>query len=232
MIIFLFIIIIAIMLHLYLNIFSKNSILSSENVPEKSLSDNSSTDQIEGFMNSMCPDTLFYKGDKIHLYNSKVVNVPGANPVIFDNLEDYVEYLKWQRSRNVKCPVLLLNKMYDTQGNFIPQKNNEFNILKSDLKTKITSSHDKFLEDTTKFNPHNKSLYSPMDQSSQYIGVKSPIDDINNNIKNSDYSASAMDHNWMGQEASIYTPKTERCNNSTTVSSDKDVELNDKYTKV
>lgn len=71
----------------------------------------------EGFtLNTACPNLLVQKGDKIYLYNSNKVQVPSINPLIFDNLEEYTEYLDWQRSKNIRCPVLYMRQMFDTQG--------------------------------------------------------------------------------------------------------------------
>ena len=64
-----------------------------------------------------CPDLLIQKGSRFYLYNSKLAQVPGVNPVEFDNLEDYTEFLDWQRSQGIRCPVLYLQETYDAQGN-------------------------------------------------------------------------------------------------------------------
>lgn len=81
----------------------------------------SSSKYVEGFDNKKnnrrCPNLLIQKGAKFYLYNSKQVQVPGVNPVEFDNLEDYTEFLDWQRSQGVRCPVLYLQSSYDAQGN-------------------------------------------------------------------------------------------------------------------
>jgi len=76
----------------------------------------------EGFTNNQskeprCPNLLIQKGARFYLYNSKLAQVPGVNPVEFDNLEDYTEFLDWQRSQNIRCPVLYLQETYDAQGN-------------------------------------------------------------------------------------------------------------------
>ena len=76
----------------------------------------------EGFTNNLptgprCPNLLIQKGSRFYLYNSKLAQVPGVNPVEFDNLEDYTEFLDWQRSQNIRCPVLYLQETYDAQGN-------------------------------------------------------------------------------------------------------------------
>jgi len=80
---------------------------------------------MEGYENSSqnsnkstptCPDILIQKGKRFYLSNSKLAKVPGVNPIEFDNLEDYVEFTEWQRSKGVICPVLYLQKTYDAQG--------------------------------------------------------------------------------------------------------------------
>jgi hypothetical protein len=64
-----------------------------------------------------CPNLLIQKDSRFYLYNSKLAKVPGVNPVEFDNLEDYVEFLDWQRSQGIRCPVLYLQQTFDAQGN-------------------------------------------------------------------------------------------------------------------
>jgi hypothetical protein len=67
-------------------------------------------------MTSNCPDVLIQKGTALFLYNSKRGNVPGVNPIRFENLEEYVEFVDWQRSQGILCPVLFLQHAYNAQG--------------------------------------------------------------------------------------------------------------------
>jgi hypothetical protein len=60
---------------------------------------------------------LIQKGAAFYLYNTKLAEVPGVHPVRFNNLEEYVEFLDWQRSQGIRCPVLYLQEVYDSQGN-------------------------------------------------------------------------------------------------------------------
>ena len=67
-------------------------------------------------MTDNCPDVLIQKGSALFLYNSKRGNVPGVNPIRFENLEEYVEFIDWQRSQGILCPVLFLQHAYNAQG--------------------------------------------------------------------------------------------------------------------
>lgn len=63
-----------------------------------------------------CPDILIQKGSELYLYNSRIAKVPGVNPLKFNNLEDYVEFMEWQRSQGIRCPVLFMQHTFDAQG--------------------------------------------------------------------------------------------------------------------
>ena len=41
------------------------------------------------------------KDNKIYLYNSNLARVPGINPVVFNTLDEYGEFLDWQKSQNI-----------------------------------------------------------------------------------------------------------------------------------
>jgi hypothetical protein len=74
---------------------------------------------VEGFSSggARCPNLLVQKGCKFYLTNTKLARVPGVNPVEFQNLEEYTEFLAWQRGAGIRCPVLYLQESYDAQGN-------------------------------------------------------------------------------------------------------------------
>ena len=50
------------------------------------------------------------------MFNNKLAKVPGVNPIKFNNLEEYTEFVKWQRNQGIRCPVLFLQHSYDAQG--------------------------------------------------------------------------------------------------------------------
>ena len=54
--------------------------------------------KIEGFGNKpRCPNILLQRGNRVFLYNSDLAIVPGVNPISFNNLEEYTEFIDWQR---------------------------------------------------------------------------------------------------------------------------------------
>ena len=71
--------------------------------------------------NKRCPNMLIEKDGEIYLYNSELDTVPGVNPIKFDGLEDYSEFVEWQKSQNLDCPVLYLQYTTDTQNNDLIQ---------------------------------------------------------------------------------------------------------------
>ena len=37
--------------------------------------------------------------------------VPGVNPIVFENLSDYVKYVEWEEQNNRECPVLYFQEI-------------------------------------------------------------------------------------------------------------------------
>jgi len=70
----------------------------------------------EPFISGQCPTTMIKNGESIMIYNPKLAKIPGVNPLMMDNLEDYKEYVDWQKKNNLGCPILYLEKVFDAQG--------------------------------------------------------------------------------------------------------------------
>lgn len=164
-------------------------------------------DVIEGFDNSTmkyrCPNVLIQKGTKFYLYNSKLANVPGVNPVTFNNLEDYTEFMDWQRSQGIRCPVLYLQESYDAQGNPVYNARPSPNNLQGGLppvppgggySQPITKLFDAGRDDP----PYNVNSFPSYDQQDQYIGLNTPLDQMFHET-GSAVSPNPMDANWGGQ---------------------------------
>jgi hypothetical protein len=139
-----------------------------------------------------CPNLLIQKGTKYYLYNSKLAQVPGVNPIEFNNLEEYTEFLEWQRSVGIRCPVLYLQNAYNAQGDRVYQVRPSVTELEGGLPPSTPVSL------PLKFNTPND--YVPYDQSTYYIGAINPVDMIKNSNYNMLYSDNAMDPNWGGSE--------------------------------
>lgn len=151
-----------------------------------------------------CPNLLIQKGTKYFLYNSNIAQVPGVNPIEFNNLEDYTEFLEWQRGAGIRCPVLYVQNSYDAQGNRVYKMRPSVTELQGGLPPttplplpmKFTQLVDAGRNDK----PYNQNGYPAYDQSSYYIGSTTPLDMMKNSEHNGLYSDNPMDPNWGGTE--------------------------------
>jgi len=172
-----------------------------------------------GFNKSRCPNLLIQKGSRFYLHNSKLAQVPGVNPVEFDNLEDYTEFLDWQRSQGIRCPVLYLQQTYDAQGNEIYKVRPSVSEPQGGLPPSIASSSGNIITETPSLGtpdslaypnptllvdatrndkPYNKNSYPAFDQSSYYVGTTTPLDNMNIAQQQASISPDPMDPNWGG----------------------------------
>ena len=167
-----------------------------------------------------CPNLLIQKGSRFYLYNSKVAKVPGVNPIEFENLEDYTEFLDWQRSQNIRCPVLYLQETYDAQGNPVYKVRPSVSEPQAGLPPSIASSTGDIISESTLGDPnalaypnptllvdatrndppYNKNSYPAYDESSYYVGTTTPLDMMDMAQEKSYVSPNPMDPNWGGSE--------------------------------
>ena len=183
----------------------------------------------EGFISDeskgvRCPNLLIQKGSRFYLYNSKLAQVPGVNPIEFSNLEDYSEFLDWQRSQNIRCPVLYLQETYDAQGNKVYKTRPSIHEPQAGLPPSIASSSGEMiiesglgtpdmpaypnptlLVDATRNDPmYNVNSYPAHDQSDYYVGTTTPLDMMNVKAEQAPISPDPMHQNWGGSD---YTQK-------------------------
>ena len=138
-----------------------------------------------------CPNLLIQKGPKFYLYNSNIASVPGVNPIEFNNLEEYTEFLEWQRGAGIRCPVLYVQNTYDAQGERVYKVRPSVTELEGGLPpTTPVPLPLKFAE----------SVDPTFDQSNYYVGSISPLDEIKNSNYNMLYSDNPMDPNWGGEK--------------------------------
>jgi len=157
-----------------------------------------------------CPNILIQKGSRFYLYNSKVAKVPGVNPIEFENLEDYTEFLDWQHSQGIRCPVLFLQQTYDAQGNPVYKARPSVTEQQGGLPpTYPGPPNPTLLVDATRNDPpYNTNSMPSYDQTDFYVGTTTPLDKMNNNQnsiqdENMLYagpSPNPMDTNWGGAE--------------------------------
>ena len=149
-----------------------------------------------------CPNMLIQKGSSFYLYNSKLAQVPGVNPVEFDNLEDYVEFLDWQKSQGINCPVLFLQQTYDAQGNEVYKVRPSVTEQQGGLPPAgSTYPNPTLLVDATRNDPpYNINSFPAYDQENQDIGSTTPLDGMNIIQKNLPVSPDPMDANWGGAQ--------------------------------
>ena len=141
----------------------------------------SSKSVMEGFQPS-CPNVLIQDGNELLLKNTKLADVPGINPIIFHNLDEYTEFFKWQQSRGLKCPLLYLEKSYSTQ--------NEPTYKVKPIPKEII--------DATKNDPYNKNSYPGVDNTNQDIGEYTTLDQYHDMEESQPLSKNPMDSNWGG----------------------------------
>jgi len=146
-----------------------------------------------------CPDILVQKGSEIWLKNSKLAEIPGVNPVVFHNLEEYTRFVEWQHSQKIDCPVLFLQQSFDAQ-------NDSVYAVKSapELLIDTTRGNDGKLVDATRGNPpYNKNSYPAMDPHNQALGRPTVLDVYGDVGETQNLSANPMDPNWGGAEYSM-----------------------------
>ena len=145
-----------------------------------------------------CPNILIQKGTELYLHNSRLANVPGVNPLKFNNLEDYVEFTEWQRGQGIRCPILYLQHSFDAQGKPV------YKIRPSPLDLQgglppvasagvvAANSNANMIEDSDK-PPMNANSYPAFDPMEPNAGS------VKDHIKKfKGLSANPMDPNWGG----------------------------------
>lgn len=154
--------------------------------------------------NIRCPNVLIQKDSKYYLYNSNLEKVPGVNPIEFSNLEDYVEFLDWQRSSGIRCPVLYLQHTYDAQGNPVykvrPSVTEPQGGLPPTTPVPLPLKFSPLVDAGRDDGRFNEGGYPAFDQSSYYVGAITPLEMIEYSKEQMLYSDNPMDPNWGGQK--------------------------------
>lgn len=172
-----------------------------------------SIEQLENIGDYKCPNMLIEKDGEIYLYNSKLATVPGVNPIKFDSLSEYSEFLDWQTSQGINCPILYLQYTTDTQNNDLiqikPSIFENHGGLPNQNIANLTGKPDKeyyeenkMLDATKNSTPRSKNkfntgMYSGFDKHNQNIGLDTPLDKLFH--ENTSKSRNPYDTNWGGK---------------------------------
>ena len=163
-----------------------------------------------------CPNILVKDGNRFHLKNTQLAEIPGVNPITFDSLDEYTEFIKWQRSQGITCPILHLEKEYGTQGKATYRMrangpDEPTRALPIDTPDEIPTgevmgeeigrpySYDavtKLTDANRNDPPYNNNSYPGFDPMGQHIGDYTPLDKMFND--SAPLSPNAMDPNWGG----------------------------------
>lgn len=173
---------------------------------------NANGEKFEGFTDksNKCPNLLIKKDGAFFLHNTNNPIVPGVNPIQFKSLNEYVQFIEWQRSQGVRCPILYFQQTSDTQGcssyRMLPdpqQPNLGLNISQYQ-----GDENKRLLTDASRSGKiFNKGLYPGYDPTNQDIGIETPIDKIFTTPQNK-LSDNPMDVNWGGAQYSMDVVKS------------------------
>jgi len=145
----------------------------------------------EGFMGKMrCPNVLIQDGEELILKNSHLADIPGVNPVRFKNLEEYAEFVQWQHSQGIHCPVLYFKKSYDAQSHegYLPLPLPPIN----------GESQEFFKHPDADNPPFEMRTYPAMDPHNQDIGEKTMLNEYHYVGESEPVSTNPLDSNWGG----------------------------------
>ena len=159
--------------------------------------------------NYRCPNMLIEKDGGYYLYNSKLAVVPGVNPLRFNSLEDYSDFIEWQNSQKISCPVLFLQYSTDAQNNELIQvkpsifenqgglPSIERDPMNKDSKEFIDKN--KILDATRdNNNKYNTNMLDGIDTKNQSIGLETPLDKMF--YQEGEISVNPMDPKWGGKK--------------------------------
>jgi hypothetical protein len=168
-----------------------NPNITKENM-ENMLSDEVPLERVQTENNS-CPDLLIRSANRLYLHNT---NMPksDSNPIVFENLDSYLEYLKTQRAQNIRCPVLFLPEENNAQGQDV------YRMRPSPVEMEGGSQTAPIrIVDGSRDNPpYNQNQYAGFDPVGFNVGQYTELDRIHNSTANAKISDNPMDPNWGG----------------------------------
>jgi hypothetical protein len=143
-----------------------------------------------------CPNVLLRRGNRLLLFNTYLPESE-MNPLPFQNLDEYLNYIEIQRNKGYRCPVLYLQEENDAQGKDIYRIRPSPFSLEGGLPPEMPNPRP--IMDATRDNPpFNQNLYNGFDPYNQDIGVYTDLDKIHDSTRQTPISDNPMDTNWGG----------------------------------
>lgn len=159
-----------------------------------------------------CPDLLIQKGVRLYLYNTDIPESEGVNPLLFDTLDQYTQYLEKQRKKGIHCPILFLQQETNTQGKDVyrmrasPLDKTQQGIptytnINANELPKASKDYVHPVIDASRENPpYNNNMYPSFDPYGQDIGKYTKLDFIHESTSLPYKSDNPMDSNWGGTQ--------------------------------
>jgi len=148
---------------------------------------------------SSCPNILLKKDNYLQLYNS-YIPISDTNPIRFNNLDEYIDYVNKQREQGYTCPVLYLQQENNAQGQDVYRIRPSPLSVQGGLPT-VTDLPRKpvpVADASRDSKIYNKGNYPGFDSHYQYNGIYTNLDQIHDSTENAPISDNPMDTNWGG----------------------------------
>jgi hypothetical protein len=168
-----------------------NPNITKENM-ENMLSDEVPLERVQ-VENQSCPDLLVRSENKLYLHNTKMERSE-TNPIVFEDLDKYLEYLQAQREKNIRCPVLFVQEENNAQGQTVYRMRPSPTSMEGGAPVEPVRIVDSSRENP----PFNQNQYAGFDPQGHDVGRFTELDQIHESTANANISDNPMDPNWGG----------------------------------
>lgn len=164
---------------------------------------------------SPCPNLLVKRTNGIVLYNTQN---PAVNPIVFQTMEEYIQYLEKQRAAGTICPILYLEEENNAQGQQVYRVRPTIDGTENGLPPTTYIPAEVLNSGAVMEYPHYEmspypspydskvdagAMYNGYDAMGLYIGRYTALDKIHDSKEQSaTVSDNPMDTNWGGQQYS------------------------------
>lgn len=168
-----------------------NPTMTKENM-ENMLSDEVPLERVQ-VENNSCPDLLVRSGNKLYLHNTQMQR-SDTNPIVFDDLDNYLEYLKIQRGNNIRCPVLFVQEENNAQGQTVYRMRPSPTSMEGGAQIEPV----RIVDASREHPPYNQNQYAGFDPHGNDVGRFTELDRIHYSTEKAKVSDNPMDANWGG----------------------------------